>query len=65
MKVNEIISEERTDEFIGALAKGAAALFRGAKTGVQALPSIRPIAKAGEIVIVEKSISRLLHQFDI
>lgn len=49
MKVNEIISEERTDEILGTLAKGAAALFRGAKTGVQALPAVRPVAKAGEI----------------
>lgn len=40
MKIIEVIENQRTDELVGALAKGAAALWRGAKTGAKELGTI-------------------------
>ncbi len=50
MKITEIISEERTDEFVGAAVKGLSGLFKGAKTGSQSMQALPKATSAGSAV---------------
>jgi hypothetical protein len=47
MKIIELVEDQRTDELVGALARGASSLWRGAKTGARELGT-RPVVKPGE-----------------